>query len=353
MMGLGGSTVRGLTMMAATLVLSGVAPTMRGAAASNASASASPDPAEEAKWYGEYIAHSHPVRLPDGRTLNLYCAGKGSPTIVMEVGLSENALTWWKVQPRLAKLSRVCVYDRAGLGFSPIGPMPRDTRAEVADLEHMLKAARVKPPYLLVGHSMGGYNVRLFASRHSNDVAGLVLIDPSVENQIPIMEKAVPATIEGNQRTMRRQRACADLGRPPDIVKYCIRSAPASFPPDLAKKFTDVQGLHTSQTIFSEAESFFERDSQQVIAERRSLGSMPLIVLTRGELDDDLPPDQSATQSRMLMQLHDEVAKLSSVGSNREIDGAHHYIHIDKPDAVIDAVGEVLAAARKRPKGRQ
>jgi pimeloyl-ACP methyl ester carboxylesterase len=162
------------------------------------------------------------------------------------------------------------------------------------------------------------------------------------------MEKAVPATIEGNQRSLRRVTACADPDRSPDIVKYCVRQPPSSFPPDLATAFIQAQSLDTSQTVYSESQSFMDRDSPEVVAERRSLGALPLIVLTRGKLDDDLPPDQAATQARMLMQLHDDVAKLSSVGSNRRIDGAGHYIQLDKPDAVLGAVSEVLAAARQR-----
>lgn len=343
------STRSGRCFLGALCVVVGVQPARTVAAPRNdhVAAPATAVPSDEADWYRNYLAHSRQVRLPDGRTLNLYCAGTGSPTVVMEAGLSETALTWWMVQPRIAKLSRVCVYDRAGLGLSPVGPMPRDTRAEVADLEQLLKAARVKPPYVLVGHSMGGYNMRLFASRHLKQVAGMVLIDPSVENQIPIMEKAVPAIAEGDRRALRQRKACADPARPADIVKYCVRPPPASFPPDLAKRFTAALGLGASQTVYSETLSFQDRDSRQVIAERRPLGALPLIVLTRGKLDDDLPPDQAAIQARMLMQLHDEVAKLSSRGSNRRIDGAGHYIHLDKPDAVVSAVGEVLAAARR------
>jgi pimeloyl-ACP methyl ester carboxylesterase len=301
---------------------------------------------DQATWYANYYHARRIVQLADGRSLSLYCEGNGSPTVIMEAGLSETALTWWAVQPRIAKISRTCVYDRAGLGLSPPGPFPRDTNAEVADLDRMLNAAGVAGPYVLVGHSMGGYNVRLFASRRMKDVAGMVLIDPSVENQVPLFEEAVPFGVESNRQAVSRARACADPARTPETVKACTRDAPSSFPLPLAKVFAEAQGLHTSQTILSEIESFLNADSPQVIAERRSFGSMPLIILTRGELSTNMPHDQAVAEARLLRQLHQGVAKLSSAGSVRVVEGANHYIQLDKPEAVVTAVHEVVQAAR-------
>lgn len=308
-------------------------------------------PSAPAAWFAAYQRDGRPVRLPDGRTMNLYCLGKGSPTVVLESGIGGGAYDWWAVQDRIAGLTRVCAYDRAGIGRSPPGPFPRDTRAEAADLDALLRASEVKGPYVLVGHSMGGYNVRLFASRHPDQVAGMVLVDPAVENQIPVLEAAVPAIAENDRKSVAYIGACADPRRSEETARRCGRSAPASFPPDLAAAYASAFGLSYFQTFQSEVQSFLTVDSGQVAAERRPLGDMPFIVLTRGERSTDMPADQAATEWRLWNQMHDDLARLSTAGENRVVAGANHYIQFDKPDAVVGAVGEVVAAARKRPTG--
>jgi pimeloyl-ACP methyl ester carboxylesterase len=94
-------------------------------------------------------------------------------------------------------------------------------------------------------------------------------------------------------------------------------------------------------------EAFLNADSQQVAAERRQLGRMPLIILTRGKRSSDIPPDQAETAWQLLKGMHEELAKLSLAGSNRVVQGADHYIQLDRPEAVADAVDEVVTAARR------
>lgn len=318
-----------------------------------AAAQQTPAASGAAAWYASYLRDSRLVRLRGGRSLNLYCMGAGSPTVILESGIGGSAYDWRSVQARIAERTRVCAYDRAGLGRSPPGPFPRDTRAEVGDLEALLRASGIRPPYVLVGHSMGGYNVRLFASRHRRDVAGMLLVDPSVENQLPILYAAVPAVAAIDQRQIGQLRACADPQRSAEVTARCARSAPEGFPPDLAAAFVAEFGLAAAQTVLSEVDSFLTVASQQVIAERRPLGAMPLIVLTRGERSGNLTPDQAETEWTVWHRLHGEVARLSTIGSHRVVEGANHYIQLDRPDAVIAAVGELLAAGVRRPSGRR
>lgn len=325
--------------------LMGFATTGTTAVADEASqAGAAPGPAG---WYRGYLQGSRLIRLPTGRTLNLYCLGSGGPTVILEAGLGGGAFDWWPVQERMARTTRVCAYDRAGHGRSPVGPFPRDTRAQVADLEALLRAARIRGPYVLVGHSMGGFNMRVFASRHLREVAGMVLVDPSAENQISITHAAAPAIAANDERSLRRAWACADPQRSEEIARLCTRPAPDGFPPDLATAWASSFDLATAQTGLSEAEAFLNADSGQVAAERRHLGAMPLIILTRGERSSDIPADQAETEWRLWNGRHEELARLSSVGSNRVVQGANHYIQLDRPDAVVDAVREVLAQARR------
>jgi pimeloyl-ACP methyl ester carboxylesterase len=218
----------------------------------------------------------------------------------------------------------------------------------VADLEALLPAAGIQPPYILVGHSMGGYNVRLFASRHRRDVAGLVLVDPSVEDQIPRTYAVAPAVANNDRRQVAQLRTCADPQRSPETAERCTRSAPDGFTPDLAAAYVAGYGLAFFQTLLSEAESFLTVASWQVRTERRHLGAMPLTVLTRGERSRDLPADQAEAEWTLLNQMHGEVAGLSSAGSHRVVQGAGHYIQLERPDAVVDAVAEVVRTARQR-----
>ena len=305
---------------------------------------------ESAAWYVAYLRDSHLVPIPDGRSLNLYCVGSGSPTIVLESGLGGGAYDWRAVQGKMAKLTRVCAYDRAGMGRSPMGPLPRDTKADVADLEALLKAADIRPPYLLVGHSMGGgYNLRLFASRHLEDVAGIVLVDPSVENQVAVMEKALPAGAESDKKSIAFARSCAVPNPSAEVVSNCTRAAPKDFPPDLAAAWLAGQGPALFQTFDSEIESFLNVNSREVLAESRQWGATPLIILTRGERSTNMPVDQAQLEWTIWNGMHDKLKTLSTVGINRVVPGANHYIQLDKPDVVVDAVTEVLAAARQRP----
>jgi len=109
--------------------------------------------------------------------LNLNCTGKGDPTVVLDSGMGGSSLDWLRVQPEIAKFTRVCSYDRAGYGWSDSSPMPRTSLQIAEELKGLLTSAEERGPYLLVGHSFGGYNVRMFAKLYPSDVAGMVLVD--------------------------------------------------------------------------------------------------------------------------------------------------------------------------------
>src|SRR5256885_2982773 len=132
-----------------------------------------------------YTHPGHLVSAGDGAQLNMYCLGRGSPTAVFDSGFEDWAPAWAVVQPRIAKFTRACSYDRAGAGFSTPGPMPR-TNVRIADeLQPALHNAGVQGPYILVASAFGSYNVRAFADRHGADVAGLVLVDADATDLEP------------------------------------------------------------------------------------------------------------------------------------------------------------------------
>ena len=120
-----------------------------------------------------------PGRLVDvgGRKMHIDCTGEGSPTVILESGLGDSYVSWSQVQPEIAKFAHVCSYDRAGLGYSDPVSEPRTSKVIAQELQQLLRVAGVNPPYILVGHSMGGYDVRFYAKLYPTEVAGMVLVD--------------------------------------------------------------------------------------------------------------------------------------------------------------------------------
>ena len=125
-------------------------------------------------------AYPPPGQMVDvgGYRLHINCTGEGSPTVVIESGWGDMSATWGWVQPEVAKTTRVCTYDRAGMGWSESSPQPRTAREFAKELHTLLEKANEPGPYVLVGHSMGGYTVRVYAHDYPAEVAGVVLIDP-------------------------------------------------------------------------------------------------------------------------------------------------------------------------------
>ena len=125
-------------------------------------------------------AYPPPGQMVDvgGYRLHINCTGSGSPTVVIESGWGDSSASWGWVQPEVAKTTRICTYDRAGMGWSEASPEPRTAREFAKELHTLLAKANEPGPYVLVGHSMGGYTVRVYAHDYPEEVAGLVLIDP-------------------------------------------------------------------------------------------------------------------------------------------------------------------------------
>lgn len=277
------------------------------------------------------------VRLPDGRRLNLYCTGKGTPTVILEAGFAATTYSWAKVQPRLARTNRVCSYDRAGAGFSDPGPLPRDGRAIVADLRALLRAANLTPPYILVGHSAGAMTMRLFADPRFSNVAGLVLIDPSIEGQFDGQEAAVAARVAADER-------CAVLAEKRALPSDNPRDARCTRNPGGSSRFARMLAAADRnparwRTQASEYASIAGANSEALRATRASHGDLPLVVLTAGQTAAAAPGWEAA---------HRALAARSTNGVQRTLPGASHNVMKDAPEAVVAAVAEVAAAARRR-----
>src|ERR1700683_5291588 len=156
------------------------------------------------------MVYAQPGQLVDvgGFRLNFYCMGSGSPTVVFDSGWEDWAPAWSTVQPRIAKWTRVCSYDRAGAGFSDAGPMPRTTVRIADELHAALHNAHITGPFILVGNAFGGDNVRAFADRYMAEVAGLVLIEADASDVEPKDMQA--RDDQGNLSHVPRLRNCRD-----------------------------------------------------------------------------------------------------------------------------------------------
>lgn len=292
-----------------------------------------------------------------GYRLHLWCTGKGSPTVVLSPGSGDFSFDWAPVQPSIAKVTRVCSYDRAGEAWSDLGPTPRTQTQEAFDLRRALIKAHNKGPYIMVGHSAGGTLVRLFAADYPADVAGMVLVDGSHEEDTGnINGKMVTAFSLSKGRQLPPPRTSIT---PADGLDYAIKKIQAmvakydfmqpKIEPPYDKLPADMQRLHlwamgqpkhwaaTSNDFGGEeAERLYKIDHQTP----RPLGAIPLVVLSQ---DMTQRTDEHAT---IHMRIQQAMAQYSERGHQTVVRGAGHHIQLERPDVVVDAIKQALEAAR-------
>jgi pimeloyl-ACP methyl ester carboxylesterase len=302
-----------------------------------------------------------PARLVNigGRRMNIYCLGRGSPTVIFEAGLGDQIRTWAMVQPAIAKITRTCSYDRAGLGFSDPSGRPGTAANAVDDLHRLLMAASIAPPYVLVGHSLGGMYVQLFADRYLSEVAGMVLVDPVSFDQGQRYGKLDPSTTMQNAAFVESIRTqCIPAARKgfvegSKIFKQCVDQPD----PHFSDAFNDAFVANHStpkyfQAAWSEWANVFSVSSDQVRVAKCSYGDMPLIVLSRAPFPRSPHESQAMRDAKnyLWVELHDDIASLSRRGVNEIVPGSGHYIQFDKPEAVIDAIHHVIWETRQQGK---
>ena len=272
-----------------------------------------------------------------GYKMHLDCTGAdgGSPTVILESGLGDTYISWRKVQPEIAKFTRVCSYDRAGLGFSDSSPKPRTSHVIAQELHALLNAAGIAPPYVLVGHSMGGYDVRLYASLYRSEVAGMVLVDASHPDQ----DNRFPAELKNMEGSWQREAMFLEYATPfgiPRLIGLCDQ------PP--AERAAECN-FHSAREGVAELQSFKESAAQT--AATRSLGDMPLAVLSHDPNKPyaDLPADVAKPTNDAWEKMQEELAHLSTRGTQTTVKGSSHYIQIDSPEVVIATVRDIVNQA--------
>ena len=307
----------------------------------------------------DYARPQQLIDIGGGRRMNLFCKGSGSPTVVFDSGTGLAGWDWLRVHPAIARKTRACVYDRPGFGFSDPSPRAGTTAHAVDDLHRLLTAANVPPPYVLVGHSYGGMNVQLYAYTHPQQVVGLVNVDGGHEDEAERFNRITGGKFARLMAQYMAESAqcvaAAKTGISPGSAAFaqCIAEPPPMFGAPLAAAFL---ANKMSPAYWDAARSEEESEatsSDQLRGARKSFGDLPLVYLTRG-ISPFLVPGQpqgemNKATERDVMAMHDEIARLSTRGRNQLVPGAGHSIHVDKPQAVIDAINEVLGQVRSTP----
>ena len=247
------------------------------------------------------------------RALWLACSGTGGPTVILEAGHTDSSATWAQVQPRIAEFTRVCSYDRAGRGRSdPAGGAGRRGTDVIRDLHLLLQAAGESGPFVLVGHSLGGAFVRLYASAYPGDVAGIVLVDAVSEREQAMI----------NDLLTSEQRAIGASMRPPQPEGIDIVAV-----------------------------------NEELRAQAKPLTG-PLVVVARGRplADEELPTTWTQAQRRRREEIRQEAqAKLAGLSSGGELvvaKASGHFVHHEEPGLVVTAVRKLVEGWRQSRRAR-
>ncbi|HEY9234335.1 MULTISPECIES: alpha/beta fold hydrolase [Phenylobacterium] len=294
------------------------------------------------------------VRLPGGRHLNFRCSGHGTPTILLEGGYGATSLAWGGVRRHLDASYRVCAYDRAGAGFSDPGPLPRDGASIAYDLDRGLRTAKIRGPFVLVGHSAGALYMRLFYNRRPQDVVGMALIDPSIEHQDQRFA-AMFGPGAGGIASIRDQAArCAAAAEQKELpstdpkLARCVPK-PRANQSEAAYAAQKASNLSAAswQAKVSELDTLFAATSEQIEAGPQSYGDLPLLVLTAGQTYESSSEEAQTAARNLWWGLHRELARRSTRGESRRIAEASHMMITEEPELVAQAVSEVARRAKE------
>lgn len=286
-----------------------------------------------------------------GYQLHINCIGEGSPTVVMDYGLGGLSLVWSLVQPEVARFTRVCTYDRAGYAWSDPSPKTRTSQQMVQELHTLLNHAGIEGPYVLVGHSLGGLNVRLFASQYPEEVVGMVLVDAVPANVYSRLASEWKNQMVGTQRMFYTLSTISRLG----LLRLLVQIRGTEAAPDFVKKLpSEVQSVilakflpKTFYTAIAENQ-LMERSAQQV-SNQELLHDLPLVVLSHGvNMFSNLSDKEAEQAEKIWQELQAELTNLSSKSKWLIAQNSGHNVHIDQPQLVIDAIQQVIDAAQSK-----
>ena len=273
-------------------------------------------------------AYPPPGELVDvgGHRLHINCIGTGGPTVVIEAGLGDWSTGWDVVQQGVAKATRICTYDRAGWGWSEAGPLPRDAAQFAKELHTLLQNANIPGPYIMVGHSLGGFAVRVFAHEYSSEVAGVVLIDSMSPRQFTQSQGAGTQSQPFSLPAMLARFGIVRLlARPLGIMP--------SIPSEENAYFSRLVSPQSAQTLTNESQGMPAASAEASAVE--TFGDLPLIVLTA-----KLNPIED------WQEWQTELLQLSS-NSHQLFAESDHNIHFEEPESAIAAILQMVEQVRE------
>ncbi len=297
------------------------------------------------------LQHRYPVpgRIfqVDGYGMHLYCTGTGAPTVIVEAGLGNDFISWQRVQPEVAKFTRICTYDRAGLGWSDDQPGPHDAKHFARQLHALLNTAGENAPLVIVGASAGGFYARQFVSDFPQQVAGLVFSDSSVPDQVRDMpagawtaEKARSIHRDNMGDLINQSTGWARLrGQCKGEVEQGLDAWR-----DLARAKACRPAY--ARSGLAEWDEFW--NSAEQAAQAHCCGEIPLIVVSQ---DPDRPKTGSDAQNLagrpIWNRLQESLKALSSQSRRIIARGSRHHVMIDRPDVLIGAIRQVVTDVRE------
>ena len=293
--------------------------------------------------------------------LHIRCEGDGAPSVIFDAALGGSSLSWTLVQPAVARVTRACSYDRAGFGWSDAGPLPR-TAGRIADELHtLLRAAAVPTPYVLVGHSYGGLVMRVYAARHPDEIAALVLIEPAIPEEwlhpgeerqaliargVRLCRYGTTAARHGLAHLVSALVRLGALGAARLLVGLVSRGglrredegilAPVwKLPPDVRAVLRE---MWTQPKFFealgSQIETICESATDVIRTEPADYGNVPLVLIS------------SARSEEARLKADAALAERSTRGRHVLADESGHWIPLDAPQVIIDAVTAVITDIR-------
>lgn len=288
-----------------------------------------------------------------GYRLHIFCQGQGSPTVVVDAGNGDFSLGWSLVQPEVAQFARICTYDRAGYGWSDPSPDPRTARQMANELHALLVNAEIEGPYVLVGHSLGGYNVRMYADLFPQDVVGVVLVDAGHEDQLKRLPSEYIQITQQQNGYLGAMRLMARFG----ILRLMGKSAgEQALPPHIGQLPEDIRDVYVTMmshpsyfdASLGELQALAETCSQ--VSEIGDLDDRPVWVVTaENSIDTEtlksigLPADFPIEQIQPIwLTLQGELALLSTNSTHLIAEGSGHAIHLDQPDLVVNVIEQII-----------
>ncbi len=259
-----------------------------------------------------------------GYQIHIHCSGSGSPTVIVDVGLGDDSTDWLPIQQAVSTNTRICVFDRPGYGWSDFGPSPRTSNRIATELEILLEQADIAPPYILVGHSFGGYNIRVFAANNPQMVAGMVLVDASHEDQYNQFKIKLP-------NNFNRRGTIMILPKSTDSLAH------ANKPPVLRER-----AFHAARAEISALD-----ESSMQLQKNSALPIVPLIVISRGKPEwyGDVSQQQ---RENTWIDLQQDLSHLSPISTHMFAHQSGHAIPHEQPEIIIEAIEHVVSQVHAR-----